>query len=222
MYPEQYDNAQEAFEDLFNRIMRYGKDKNGTKYVRNISFELMQPQENKIDTPWRKWSHGYAELEWEWYMSGEREPTMVENRAKLWKTMKDDQGKVWSNYGWWWKLSNQLGQVTDLLRQDLSTRRAIITHYAPGNLQMYKQDTPCNLILNFHADRVGDMHYLNMTAFARSIDLVFGFCNDQYCFSKLLMKVQEQLGVKLGTLTYMITDLHIYEKDWNRRSNINN
>jgi thymidylate synthase len=216
MYPHVYNNAQQAFEQLFEHILDDGRVKSGTKYIRNVNIELVRPDLNEIKTPWRKWSKKYAELEWDWYLSGNRDPKIVEERAKLWSKMKDDEGKVWSNYGWWWQQNDQLENCIKLLQKDELTRRAIISHYSPFiPIKDYEKDTPCNVVLNFYVEH-GD---LSVTIFARSIDLVFGFCNDQYCFSRLLMQMAGRLKLYVGSMHYMITDLHIYEKDFNRKTN---
>lgn len=217
MYPHEFGSAQNAFEFLFDTIMRSGRIKgDGTKAINNINFELTHPDRNEIKTPWRKWSKEYADLEWEWYLTGNRNPALVEERAKLWKKMKDEEGLVWSNYGHWWQLNNQFNNAIELIRTNPLTRRAFIAHYDPNiPIKAYEKDTPCNLILNLYQIQ-GD---LNLTVFARSIDLVFGFCNDQYCFSMLLMNAAKLLRCHLGSLHFMITDLHIYERDWNRKLN---
>src|SRR5687768_2849605 len=104
MFAHQFGSAQQAFEFLFDLIMLKGENKgDGTRTLRNLNIELVSPKHNEIKTPWRKWSKTYADLEWEWYLTGNRDPKMVEERATLWKTMKDDEGKVWSNYGYWWQ-----------------------------------------------------------------------------------------------------------------------
>jgi len=54
-----------------------------------------------------------------------------------------------------------------------------------------------------------------MTVLMRSNDLVYGFCNDQYCFSKLLELVSSLTGYKVGKYTHFATDMHIYERHFN-------
>lgn len=217
MFAHQFGSAQTAFEFLYDLIMRKGELKgDGTKAMYNLNIEIVNPKIPDINTVWRKWSKEYAELEWEWYLTGNRDPAMVEFKAKLWTKMKDEQGLVWSNYGYWWQFNNQLNNCIEELRTNPLSRRAFIVHYSPGILkEYYKQDTPCNLVLNFHTYK-GD---LNLTVFARSIDLVYGFCNDQYCFSKLLVQTALLLKCHVGNLTYMITDLHIYQKHWDMKTN---
>ena len=78
-------------------------------------------------------------------------------------------------------------------------------------MDRYKYDTPCNDVLNFY---IKDGK-LELTVFARSIDLVFGFCNDQYTFAKLMEYVSEQTGYPVGAMHWFITNLHIYPRHYN-------
>ena len=86
----------------------------------------------------------------------------------------------------------------------------IIVHYDINELDIYKYDTPCNDVLNFY---IKD-DKLHLSVFARSIDLVFGFCNDQFTFAKLMEMVAFQLDLPLGTMHWMITNLHIYPRHY--------
>lgn len=182
----------------------------GTAAIFNESFTIVYPHNNHITEFFRKWNLEYAMLEYEWYKSSDRNPAMVEAYAKLWSTIKDERGYVNSNYGYWWKRNNQLDAIIQMLKDKPDTRRAVITHYSPDELQDYNKDMPCNIVLNFFIVK-GE---LNLTIFARSIDLVYGFCNDQYCFSMLMIDVADKLDIPISSMTYFITNLHIYEKHW--------
>ena len=61
---------------------------------------------------------------------------------------------------------------------------------------------------------------LDMTVMMRSNDLVYGFCNDQYCFSKLQEYVANELNAHIGTYTHIVHDMHIYKKHFNLKLNI--
>ena len=50
--------------------------------------------------------------------------------------------------------------------------------------------------------------------FARSIDLVYGWCNDQYTFAKLMEKVSSELKIPVGAMHWHITNLHIYPRHY--------
>jgi thymidylate synthase len=46
----------------------------------------------------------------------------------------------------------------------------------------------------------------------RSNDLVYGFCNDQYCFSKLQELVANRLNAQVGTYYHFAQNFHIYNR----------
>jgi len=203
-----YATANSAFLDLFKHIMQKGVAVKNTKAINNVSFTIRFPENYNSFTSKRKFSIPYAEAEYQWYLTGDRSVEDIGKRAPLWKTMADADGKVWSNYGFHWKQNDQLKRVVSMLVQDKYTRRAVISHYDYNMMHEYSQDTPCNMVLNFqYYDG-----FLNMTVFARSMDLVFGFCNDQYCFSRLLIDTADKLGFIVGEITFMVSNLHIYEK----------
>lgn len=209
-----FQTAQRAFEYYYDAIAKhgYGYDYQDTLAMFNESFEIGQPEKHHISTDFRKWSLSYAHTEWLWYMSGDRSVEEIKKQAKIWDTMHNGDNLVWSNYGYWWKRNDQLARVTEMLKADPETRRAIIVHYDPDNVQNYDKDTPCNVVLNFYTTQQFNLtRVLNLTVFARSIDLWFGFCNDQYMFSKLLMQVAQELNLKVGSLFFHITNFHLYK-----------
>lgn len=212
-----FNSANEAFKSLFEYIIEYGPEKSGTKFTKNVSFTILKAEDNVIKEEWRKWDKSYADLEYDWYKTGNRNPEMVEKRAKIWGQIKDDSGYVNSNYGNWWHKNMQYARMLMLLAKNPDTRRAVLVHYDVDDVDNYQKDTPCNIVLNFHvSDRT-----LYMTIFARSIDLVYGFCNDQYCFSRLQIDTAKLLGLYVGSSHYFITDLHIYEKHYKMNERVN-
>ena len=204
-----YKDSTTAFEMLYRYIMTYGEDFAGTKAEFNLSFTIANPLEKVITTPQRKFNIAYAEYEWDWYLSGDRDATEIAERAKIWKQMMiPGTTNVNSNYGYFWNYNDQLKRVVDELKEKKETRRAIIVHYLLHELEQYKYDTPCNDVLNFY---IKD-EKLCMTIFARSIDLVYGFCNDQYTFSKLQEKIALETGYSVGQSHWFITNCHIYPR----------
>lgn len=204
-------SATTAFEYLFDKVMAQGIFKSNTKALLNTSFTLLYPEDNEIRTLWRKWQKSYAELEWKWYLSKDRNPKMVAERAQLWLSMQNENGDVNSNYGWQWNRNGQIDYVISELRRDPSSRRAVITIYDGKENLEYKKDTPCTCTIHFYYDNLK----LCMTVHMRSNDLVYGFCNDQYCFSKLQIMVAKKLSVRVGYYHHIANDLHIYEKHFN-------
>ena len=206
-----YKNATDAFELLFSDINANGESFAGTKAKFNVSFTLQDVSNKTVTTPQRKFNEDYAEYEWNWYLKGDRDASEIAERAKIWKQMMvDGTTEVNSNYGYFWKKNYQLSRVIQELKTNKETRRAIVVHYDINELDRYKHDTPCNDVLNFY---IKD-DKLHLTVFARSIDLVFGFCNDQYTFAKLMEMVAFQLDIPVGEMHWMVTNLHIYPRHY--------
>ena len=205
-------NPTEAFELLYSDIKNFGEDYAGTKALFNQSFSIDNPLDRVITTPQRKFNKEYADYEWEWYLKGDRNANEISEKAKIWKLMMvpDTGGEVNSNYGYFWNYNDQLDRVIADLKRNKETRRAIVVHYDLNELDRYQFDTPCNNVLNFYV-KDGKLH---LTVFARSIDLVYGFCNDQYTFSKLMEYASKETSYKVGEMHWFITNLHIYPRHY--------
>ena len=207
-----FETANDAFHSLYWRIVRDGVDFAGTKALFNAGFYIENPALNDIKDSKvkRNWSQEYAEAEWQWYLSGDR------NIAKLgelygkvpaiWKRMADDNGNVNSNYGWQWKRNNQIDHVVNLLRCSPDTRQAAISIYDCKEHKEYTNDTPCTYAVQFTI-----LHgRLDMCVTMRSNDLWYGFCNDQYCFSKLQKMVSDELNIEPGIYYHFAHNMHLY------------
>jgi thymidylate synthase len=203
-----FKNAQEAFEFYYDEILNNGIDFDGTKALFNIGFEILNPMDNKINTPWRKWKNSYAIREWEWYLSGDKSALEISKFASTWKNVMDENGDVQSNYGWQWNRNNQLNKIIEKLKFKPNTRHAVLSIYDGKEIENYKYDTPCTLNIGFQIIN----NKLNMTVTMRSNDLIYGFCNDQYCFSKLQEMVANELNLEVGTYFHFVFNLHIYYK----------
>jgi thymidylate synthase len=203
-----FDNAEKAFEYYYFLINHLGLKVGNTKMLHNVGFEISNPVDNDIKTPWRKFNNQYAEYEFNWYLSKNRSVENIKQKAKIWDTMHNGDNIVNSNYGWQWSRNNQLDYVISELERDNSSRRAVLTIYDGKEHDQYKYDTPCTLSIVFciQDDK------LCMTVTMRSNDLVFGFCNDQYCFSKLQQMVALRLKKEVGWYYHFAQNLHIYEK----------
>ena len=88
----------------------------------------------------------------------------------------------------------------------MHTRQACISIYDGKEHYKYENDTPCTYAVQF----TNVENRLNMCVTMRSNDLWYGFCNDQYQFSKLLELVCERTGLKMGSYYHFAHNLHIY------------
>ena len=215
MHRQCFLNAQDAFEYIYNQIIHYGYNTQiGTKALYDVGFYIERPLDNNIKTSWRKWNPKYAEREWQWYLSQNRSVEELKKHAPIWDKMHGGDNIVNSNYGWQWGRNNQLDKTIEQLKKDKNTRQAWISIFDGKEKDQYLYDTPCTLAVGFSVHPCAD-NELNMTVLMRSNDLVYGFCNDQYCFSKLQELVATELGLEVGTYYHFAHDMHIYEKHFN-------
>lgn len=210
-----YPTANSAFENLFDLIMAKGwLTQAGTKAIFNIGFYIDDPESKDIEAKWRKWNPKYAEREWQWYLSQNRSVEELKKYAPIWDKMHGGDNIVNSNYGWQWGRNNQLDKCIEQLKKDKNTRQAWISIFDGKEKDQYQYDTPCTLAVGFNSHPF--LHNtLDMTVIMRSNDLIYGFCNDQYCFSKLQELVATELGMEIGTYYHFAHNMHIYEKHFN-------
>ena len=205
-----FNNADAAFDHYKNQILLYGIDFDNTKALFNVGFTIENPMDNHISCKQRNWKHDYAEAEWQWYLSGDRNIKKLGNIygkvPEIWKRMADSNGDVNSNYGWQWQRNKQLARTIDVLRNNNNTRQAAISIYDAKEIKSYEYDTPCTYAVQF---TIVD-NKLNMCVTMRSNDLWYGFCNDQYCFSMLQQLVARELNISVGTYFHFAHNLHLY------------
>ena len=206
-----FKTANDAFIYFKDTILNVGIDFDDTKALFNIGFYIEKPMSNLITDKMREWKWDYAEAEWQWYLSGDNNINKLGELygkvPEICKRMADKEGFVNSNYGWQWKRSDQLGEVIDLLKTNPRTRQAAISIYDRKEGYMYDNDTPCTYAIQFTI--VGQK--LNMCVTMRSNDLWYGFCNDQYCFSKLQELVATETGLLIGSYYHFAHNLHLYD-----------
>ena len=203
-------NANEAYEYLHDKIIQEGIDFNNTKALFNVGFYITDPKDRKIINKERNWKEDYAEAEWQWYLSGDRNIKALGDIygkvPEIWKRMADADGNVNSNYGWQWKRNGQIDWVVSLLGQVPDTRQAAISIYDCKEHDTFTFDTPCTYAIQFTI-----VHgRLDMCVTMRSNDLWYGFCNDQYQFSKLQEMVSKRLKIETGIYYHFAHNMHLY------------
>jgi len=207
---ETYYNANHAFNSLRADITDKGMPFANTKALFNVGFYLQNPLDNKITNKQRNWKEEYAEAEWQWYLSGDRNiEKLGEIYGKIppiWERMADHKGNVNSNYGWQWLRNDQYEYVIDKLKFENDTRHAAISIYDCKENLDYENDTPCTYAVQFTI--INDK--LCMSVYMRSNDLWYGFCNDQYCFSMLQKKVAEDVNKQVGWYYHHAHNMHLY------------
>jgi thymidylate synthase len=203
-------NANEAYEYLHDQILQNGVSFGDTKALFNVGFYMTDPKDRKIINKERGWSEEYAEAEWKWYKSGDASihklGDIYGKVPEIWKRMADQNGHVNSNYGYQWERNAQLDMVVEMLKHNPDTRQACISIYDGKEISDYAFDTPCTYAVQFTI-----VHgRLDICVTMRSNDLWYGFCNDQYQFSKLQEMVSERLEIETGVYYHFAHNMHLY------------
>ena len=120
--------------------------------------------------------------------------------------MANAEGNVNSNYGWQWDRNKQIDYVYKLLLDQPDTRQAVITILDMKEHNTFAYDTPCTYAIQFTI-----IHgRLDMCVTMRSNDLWYGFCNDQYQFSKLQEMMSKRLKIDTGIYYHFAHNMHLY------------
>ena len=203
-------NANEAYEYIHDKILQEGIKFGDTKALFNVGFYITDPKDRKIINKEREWNENYADCEWLWYLSGDRSVDKLgEFYGKIppiWEKMADAEGNVNSNYGWQWDRNKQIDYVYELLLNQPDTRQAVITILDMKEHDKFTYDTPCTYAIQFTIVN----GRLDMCVTMRSNDLWYGFCNDQYQFSKLQEMVSKRLEIETGTYYHFAHNMHLY------------
>lgn len=203
----------------------------GVTELLNVQVVLKTPYRREILSPGRG-ANIFAQIaETMWVLSGRNDIEWL--GAYLPRAVDySDDGETWrGGYGprirkWGgWPHQNsegakgfdQLAYVIDTLRENPLSRRAIIGIYDPSTDVPAGKDVPCNDMLQFQV-RDDELH---VTVTIRSNDLMWGWSGiNAFEWSMLQEIVASLLGVAVGTLTFNIGNLHLYEKHWNRSMRI--
>ena len=205
-----FNNANEAYEYLLDKLIINGQDFDNTKTLFNLGFNILNPLDNIITNKERAWKKEYAEAEWQWYLSGNKNidklGQIYGSIPPIWENMTDSERCVNSNYGYQWQRNHQLDYIIGKLKDNPNTRHAAITIYDGKEHNKYRKDTPCTYAVQFTIFK----NVLNMSVMMRSNDIWYGFCNDQYCFSMLQKTVADRLCIDVGSYFHFAHNFHIY------------
>ena len=106
-------NANNAFEYFYKTISKHGVKFADTKAMFNVGFTIVKPEVRTIIDSKRNWKEEYAEAEWQWYLSGDKNikklGKIYGKVPEIWKRMADPEGNVNSNYGYQWQRNDQIG-----------------------------------------------------------------------------------------------------------------
>ncbi len=167
-----------------------------------------------------------------WFLSGDSDIDVLQKHGcKFWDAWADEEGRVPSAYGNFWrrfpvhagtmdwgqdtvshlgKFNDQIAWVIDELRRNPMSRRLVVSAWAPGNAQTSKLP-PCHalFVLNVQLDREGKPHLcLHLTQ--RSCDIALGVPYNIAGYAFLLELFARFADMPAGIFAHTLIDAHAY------------
>jgi thymidylate synthase len=192
-----------------------------------VTTVTLRPDERVLFSPARNANPFFHLMEALWMLAGRNDLKWLAQYNKQMAKYSDDGGDTQPGaYGFRWRKHfgyDQLDEIVDHLKADPKSRRAVLTmwdgwgihQYPDGTFQMNgdllsaraSADVPCNTQAYF---RILEGR-LDMTVMCRSNDLWWGAHGaNAVHFSILQEYVAARLNLKLGTLTQVSNNYHVY------------
>jgi thymidylate synthase len=195
-----------------------------TKEKTFVGIRLNEPLNREILLPSRKANVAAQIAETMWVLTGRDDVAWLRNYLPRAEDFSDD-GERWRGaYGprlraWDAGIGvvDQLAHIVKLLKEEPTTRRAVMTIYDPGRDSEPGKDIPCNNWLSF-LSRNG---FLDLHVAIRSNDVIWGWSGiNQFEWSVLLEMVASFTGLTPGHLHFSTTSLHLYDRHYDRAEEI--
>ena len=144
-----------------------------------------------------------------WYLSKTNDLHFIKYYIPAYKKFADGD-RIYGGYGprlFNWKCTNQLRTITDILRRNPDSRKAVIQLFDAIDLLEPHKDIPCTSTLQFTLRE----RHLHLLANMRSNDVYLGLPHDVFCFTMLQELVARSLSVDIGTYKHAVGSLHLYD-----------
>ena len=158
-----------------------------------------------------------------WFLSGETDIGLLKkHNCKFWDIWADEDGKVPSAYGNFWRqfpvhdengraaYNDQIAYVLDQLKNSPMSRRMVVNAWAPANAQTSALP-PCHAfwVVNVQIDENGEPYTcLHLTQ--RSCDIALGVPYNIAGYAFLLCLLSHLSGIRPGIFAHTLIDAHIY------------
>lgn len=225
-----FDTAQEAWHNSLIQLFRSGRDVPGiadetsvgtffgqsnrdTRELLATSFVIKNPRNRLMFSTHRPLNLSYAIANVIWVLTGSDDVEMISFYNVRGRNFSDDgvtvpsaPGKrIFSPEG----RSNQFDRIVRKLKDDPSSRRAIIQILLPSDVARETRDVSCLISLQF----VVRNDELSCIAYMRSQSALTVMPYDVFLFSMLQETVAVSLGLKLGPYFHICGSMHYYDDE---------
>ncbi|NKB76568.1 MAG: thymidylate synthase [Gammaproteobacteria bacterium] len=211
------DTVREALEEGQRKENRTGVD---TLSTFNINYEIDLRDGFPLLTT-KKISWKNIVIENLWFLSGRTDISLLlKHNCHFWDPWADENGKVPSAYGNFWRhfplagddTNDQIAYVVDQLKTNPMSRRMGVSAWAPGNAQTSALP-PCHAfwVLNTQMDK-NQSPYLCLHLTQRSCDIALGVPYNIAGYALLLALFSRFSGIPAGVFAHTLIDAHVYTK----------
>jgi thymidylate synthase len=189
-------------------------DKTGQKTIELIGASFFADQPAIFGTP----NDDYINAELDWYLSGSTNIYDIyvdQDPPKAWEYSANRHGEINSNYG---RLIfsdiyyRQYDNVLTELLENPDSRRACMIYNRPSIWTEFNENGKSDFICTNAVTYYIRNDKLQCVVQMRSNDVVFGYKNDYAWHQYILNTLAKDLGVKPGSITWQVQNLHVYER----------
>lgn len=158
----------------------------------------------------RGWNPAFALVEAAWVITGRKDVKTLAGFIEGFGRYSDDGQTLHGAYGNRLRHffgCDQIAYAIEELTKHPSSRRVVLSLYAPTDLHLDSKDIPCNTQVALRIVK----KRLEMTVFNRSNDLWLGVPYNWFVFRVLQYLVADRLGIQCGVQRHVSSCLHLYE-----------
>lgn len=147
-----------------------------------------------------------------WYLSRDNRLDFIRYYIPDYDNETEDGETIYGGYGpriFRQRCQDQLRNVVKQLRDNPTSRRAVIQIFNAEDIERRHSEIPCTCTLQFLIRR----NRLHMLTTMRSNDAYIGLPHDIFCFTLLQEVLARTLGVALGPYSHFVGSLHLYDEN---------
>ena len=206
------------YHDLLNHILENGtqkSDRTGTGTISVFGHQLRFDLAEGFPMVTTKKLHLKSIIyELLWFLNGDTNVKYLqENGVRIWNEWADENGELGPVYGKQWrswegadgKVTDQIAQAIELLKNNPDSRRIIVNAWNVGELPAMAL-SPCHALFQFY---VADGK-LSCQLYQRSADCFLGVPFNIASYALLTMMIAQVCNLGLGEFIHTFGDAHLY------------
>lgn len=227
-----YENIQDAYLNSVSKVIQDGEMVSGINDILSIgsnfgtkqrdylelinhSFMIRSPQDKTIKIINRKINYSYAFANIIWVLTFQNDVKFITRYNPNGIKFSDDGVVINGSTGY--RIGNSsFNAVINKLKQDSTSRRAVLAIFSNEDLEYSSVDIPCNISFQYIL-RNGRLHAItNM----RSQSVAFMLPYDLILYTFIQEVIATLLGVNVGNYYHNSSSFHIYEDELNQVKNL--